>query len=388
MSQSAADNAGMPAVALRERAGEQAPSSTREHVAYIEYFRAVAIMLIVVGHTYILAWSHFADEDPQFHGTWLNILPALISGGTAYFVFISGFLYRQVFHGRVSYGDFMSRKALAVGLPYLLLSTPLILAEIGLGSVTVTVVKDGEPLARNLYIDYLVMLGTGRMVTAYWYIPFVFLVFAASPLFDRFIRLLTPQRVAVFALSVGVAMWVVRPVDNMNPVHSLLYFTNFYLFGILFCENRRTIMAFLTRPAVIAVLAAGVLGVAAVQATVVHLSTTLERLPGDGWAPVGFDWMLVQKYLGIPLLCGVLARWGGLLARPLSFVAGHSFGLFFTHGIVIAILNRMPQPLSPHIGEPVVDLALYSMLVLATSMTLVLAVKQIAGRYSRYLIGC
>ena len=72
----------------------------------------------------------FRREDPQLRVTWLNIMPALITGGTAYFVFISGFLYRQVFYGRTSYGAFMRKKALYVGLPYLVLATPLALAQI------------------------------------------------------------------------------------------------------------------------------------------------------------------------------------------------------------------------------------------------------------------
>src|SRR5690606_16340567 len=96
-------------------------AKARERVAYIEYFRAVAIVLIVCGHTYALSWTHFADEDPQTRVTWLNLIPAVITGGTAYFVFISGFLYRQVFYGRATFGEFMRKKALYVGLPYLVL---------------------------------------------------------------------------------------------------------------------------------------------------------------------------------------------------------------------------------------------------------------------------
>ena len=33
----------------------------REHIAYIEYFRALAILMIVCGHTFVLAWTHFAN---------------------------------------------------------------------------------------------------------------------------------------------------------------------------------------------------------------------------------------------------------------------------------------------------------------------------------------
>jgi surface polysaccharide O-acyltransferase-like enzyme len=226
------------------------------------------------------------------------------------------------------------------------------------------------------------------MVTAYWYIPFIFIVFLASPLFDRFIGLSRGWRAAAFAASIALALWVVRPVDNLNPVHSFLYFANFYMFGMLFCEHRKAIMDFIARPIVIAALFALLIDIAATQAMVQQVPGNLERLPTDGWGPVGFDLMLVQKYVGILLFCAALSRWGGILARPLSFIADHSFGLFFTHGVVIAILMRMPAPVSPHVGEPMADLAIYSLFVITISMAIVVVVKQLTGKYSRYVIGC
>ena len=377
-------------VALRDAARPEAglAKPARERIAYIEYFRAVAILLIVCGHSYAVSWTHFVDEDPQARVTWLNVIPALITGGTAYFVFISGYLYRQVFYGRTSYGAFMQKKALYVGLPYLILATPLAIAEMSLGHFSVTAVKDGVAYSASYFVDFIVLFSTGRMVTAYWYIPFIFLVFLATPLFDRFIELSRGRRAAVLALSVGVALWVVRPSDNLNPVQCFFYFANFYLFGILFCEYRKPAMAVLTRPAVIAALGVLLLAIGLSQALVLQDPGNLERFPGQGWGPVGFDVMLFQKYVGIALLCGVLAHTAGWLQRPLSFVADHSFGLFFTHGIVLAVLMRLPEPLSPHIGVPMADLALYSAVVIAVSLAIVVLVKQATGRYSRYIIGC
>lgn len=360
----------------------------REHIAYIEYFRAVAILLIIAGHTYAVSWTHFVDEDPQTRVTWLNVIPALITGGTAYFVFISGFLYRQVFYGRVAYGAFMRKKALYVGLPYLVLATPLALAEIWLGPFSVTAVKEGVAYPHSYFVDFIVLFSTGRMVTAYWYIPFIFLVFLASPLFDRFIELSKGWRAAVLAGSIAIAFWVVRPIDNLNPIQCFLYFANFYMFGILFCEYRKPIIDFIRRPIVIAGLAVAILAIASVQAMIMHFPGNLERYPSDGLGFVGFDAMLVQKYIGILLFCGLLTHVGGWLKGPLSFIADISFGLFFVHGIVIAVLMRLPAPLSPHVGEPITDLAIYSVLVISLSVVVVVIAKYITGKYSRYIIGC
>ena len=367
---------------------QKAPGRLREHIRYIEYFRAIAILLIVCGHTYAVSWTHFVDEDPRTRVTWLNVIPALITGGTAYFVFISGFLYRQVFYGRTPYSEFMRKKALYVGLPYLVLATPLAFAEMWLGHFSVTAMKDGVAYLHNWFVDFIVLFSTGRMVTAYWYIPFIFLVFLASPLFDRFIELSRGWRTVALAASIAVALWIVRPAENLNPIQCFFYFANFYMFGILFCEYRKPIMDFIGRPAVVAVLAAAMLGIASVQAMVMHFPGNLERLPGDGWGFVGFDAMLFQKYVGILLFCGLLTHIPGLLKRPLGFVADHSFGLFFIHGIVIAVLMRLPAPLSPHIGEPMADLAIYSAFVIALSLAIVVIAKYATGKYSRYIVGC
>ena len=360
----------------------------REHIAYIEYFRALAILMIVCGHTFVLAWTHFADEDPTTAITFLNVIPSLINSGTAYFVFISGFLYRQVFHGRMAYGEFMRRKALYIGLPYLIMATPVALAEIWTGTFAVTSFKDGVAYPHSTFVDLVVLLATGRMVNAYWYMPFIFLVFLASPLFDLFIRTKPALRFAIIAAAAVLALWVHRPLDNLNPFHSFLYFANIYMFGMLFCEYRDRIMPVVAQTRTVFLLALLILAIATAQALILNDTSNIERSVGDGWLPLGLDLMLVQKYVGFFLFCGFFALWGGYAARPLSFVAKHSFGLFFVHAIVIAVLMRTPASLSPHFGEPMIDLAIYYAVVLAISFAVILAVKQITGKYSRYIIGC
>src|SRR5262249_4917791 len=151
----------------------------------------------------------------------------------------------------------------------------------------------------NWFVDFIVLFSTGRMVTAYWYIPFIFIVFLASPLFDRFIELSRGWRTAAFAASIVLALWIVRPAAHLNPIQCFLYFSNFYQVGILFCEYRKPIIEFIGKPIVIAGLAAIVLAIASAQAMVMHFPGNLERLPEDGLGFVGFDAMLFQKYVGI-----------------------------------------------------------------------------------------
>ncbi len=359
----------------------------REHIAYIEYFRAFAMIMIVTGHTYALAWTHGVNEDPTLVASLRNVVPAIVNGGTALFVFISGFLYRHLFFERVPYGEFMRRKSLYVGLPYLVIATPLVFALIALGAIQVTVVKEGVPYPESYFVEYITLITTGRMVTAYWYIPCVMLIFLASPLFDRFIRLASPARWWVLAASIGLALWIHRPHDNLDPVHSFVYFANFYMFGILFCEYRQHWMPYLKSNTVLVASWLAVLAIAAVQAAVVGRIDNIERLPGDGWLPVGLDLILLQKYAAIAALTGLLARYGDVARAPLKFISRYSFGIFFMHGVVLAVLMRFPDRWTPHVGLPLVDLLLYTSVVLGISVALVLAVKKVTGRYSRYIIG-
>ena len=140
-----------------------------------------------------------------------------------------------------------------------------------------------------------------------------------------------------------VALWVVRPVDNLNPIQCFLYFANFYMFGMLFCEYRKPIMDFVSA-ARRARLAGRIdprhrLGAGDGHATSRAISSASLVTAGVSSASTS---MLVQKYVGIFLFCGLLTYVAGWMKRPLAFVADHSFGLFFMHGIVIAVLMRMP----------------------------------------------
>lgn len=363
-------------------------SRTREYVDYIEYFRALAIVFIVTGHVFTLAWTHFTDEDPTGSITLVNVVPTLINSGTAYFVFLSGFLYRHVFHERMPFEAFMKHKLLYIGLPYLLIGSVLALAQIEAGIFSVEFSRDGTPYPDSAFIDYAVLMATGKMTNAYWYMPFIFLVFLASPLFDRFIRLRPKAQFPILAFTFGLALWVHRPAEDLDPFHSFLYFANLYMAGLIFCQHRHTIMRVVARPDTVAALALLMAAIVLVQVLVLDNTGNIERADGQGWAPLGFDLMLVQKYVGIFLFCGAFAIWGHRMAGPLSYIASRSFGVYFVHTVVIAAMIRLPQPLSPHTGEPISDMLLYSIVVLTLSLAIVSAVKRLTGRYSRYIIGC
>jgi len=84
-------------------------------------FRAIAILIIVAGHCFDITGM---SSDSLTNATAMN----LIQGGTALFVFISGYLFYYVFYRKYEFKHFIRKKVNNVLTPYLLLGfIPLLL---------------------------------------------------------------------------------------------------------------------------------------------------------------------------------------------------------------------------------------------------------------------
>ena len=86
----------------------------RERLAIFDYFRGIAILMIVASHSYD-SWK----IDTFGERTLVN----LISGGTSLFVFISGFFFHFIFYPNFMYQKFLMKKGIQIFLPYFILST-------------------------------------------------------------------------------------------------------------------------------------------------------------------------------------------------------------------------------------------------------------------------
>jgi surface polysaccharide O-acyltransferase-like enzyme len=81
----------------------------------IHNFRALAILIIVMGHMY--AYGLMSEDAITL--TIINFL----TGATALFVFISGFMFHHVFFDSFKYQKFVMAKVKNVLVPYLILSS-------------------------------------------------------------------------------------------------------------------------------------------------------------------------------------------------------------------------------------------------------------------------
>ena len=72
----------------------------REMLNYINVFRGLAILLILAGHTMQIGEK----------GSWINNISfEIFAGGTALFIFISGFLFQHL-SAKFEYKNYLSKK--------------------------------------------------------------------------------------------------------------------------------------------------------------------------------------------------------------------------------------------------------------------------------------
>jgi fucose 4-O-acetylase-like acetyltransferase len=327
------------------------------------YFRAFAIIFIVAGHSYGLAL--FARDNPAsfFAGN-------LITGGTTFFVVISGYLFHHVFYPRFTYRRFLEGKARNLLAPYLLLSTVawILRHPLELG------------LAELIWI-WLSILAKGSAAAGYWYIPFILLTFLISPHHVAFIQLSARSQIGILLLSLLVAAFVQKPIDDNFPLQAVITFKPAYLMGIFLSVHRNRALAILKRLDVY-VFAAGV-GLAALQTAIGHSGNYHSIF----FTYSGIDLMLLQELLLSLAFFSFFERLAsrGAVPRLINLIAQASFGVYFLHPFAIDAAQR--SRLFPPTGLPALDLVLATLLVGAACVGAALAIKAVAGTRSRYLIG-
>lgn len=340
------------------------------------YFRGIAIVVIVAGHCFDLA-------DWQAESFTERLVRNLIAGGSCLFVFISGFLFHHVFYPRFDYRTFIAAKVRNVLSPYLILSALPIAYHV----VRRKPHFDGYflPQGQGVFAEYIVpalkYLYTGAFFIPYWYIPFIMLMFALSPLHVAFIRWRPSVRLAVVLTLLAFALFVHRPVHNFNVLQSLVYFLPVYLLGIVCSQHREWLYRNLTgrEPWLLTV----VLAIALWQTLGVgHVGNFNKPL----FTVAGVDWVLLQKALLCPVLMVVLHRFESRHWPLLGLLASASFGIYFMHAWVLALAYGIKDGralgISPYVAWP-----LGTALVVALSVAVAWLAKLVLRKQSRRVVG-
>ncbi|WP_054342311.1 acyltransferase family protein [Neptunomonas antarctica] len=289
-----------------------------------DYLRALAIMLIVLGHSVYNSEKGFPI-----------LLENLIRGGTAVFVFISGFFLHAVFSKNFELQSFMLKKLKNVYVPFLVVSLlGLTFKVFGWGGIEGL---PGDKIGLNIFhtIKHFYVL------YPHWYIPFIMVVFVLSPLFLGFSRLPVWRQLLLLGLFMLLAVFLHRPHGNANVFQSLLYYTPFYMLGIMYSQYRSW---FETRQRQI--LLTAVLLVAGTLVLQTYVWIWVGNYHKSFFGFHGIDLQFIQK-IGLCFILLAICQMLASRSTPnlwLKEVGDLSFAIFFLHPLfTMAMGNIFPQ---------------------------------------------
>ncbi len=353
------------------------------------YFRALSILCIVAGHTFLLVGI-------PLHSSSHYLIANLIINGTVLFVFISGFLFHHVYYDQFSFIPFMKKKVLYVFTPYLIFSATMIVLQLYVYKTPpfpdYFFRAPTYSLFNNHIRPFLLYLWTGRILGAYWYIPFIMIIYTASPLCVWYAR--RPLNLQLFIL---IALFIIsnavhRPMHNLSVAQSVIYYVPVYLLGIIASEYRKNIYALLKQREFLLLLLVLAFAIAQFHCQGYHDETGqwIGRY-GSYIKPAlqrgSFDLQMFQKVTLCFLLMVFLHRFENTHWKPLNLLASLSFGIYFIHNVLIYAINRYTfGKLIPYSGLPL-WLALTIVITLA-SMGIALLFRHLFGKYSRLICGC
>jgi hypothetical protein len=337
-------------------------------------FRALAIVFIVAGHTIGLVNIDFDNHFAQ-------IIKILISGGTFLFVFISGFLFHHIFYKKFKYKHFMLAKAKNVLLPYLILGALPVFFY-------VTQQKDvfdgfflpvGDGTLNTYIIPTLKYYWTGAFLNAYWYIPFVLIVFICSPLHALFIRTsIKPQLIIIILLSI-ISLFIHRPVSNLSVLQSVIYFTPVYLIGIQCSINKSNIYRFFENKEFF------LLAIAVTLAVIQSYSGVIGNYHKLPFEYGGIDLMFLQKIVLSIFFMVWLHRFEDVNNKFLHTLAATSFTVFFIHPYILWVLSKYSTTF--YTDYPWLVSTFLVVMIIACCITIALLMRKFLPRISRNIIG-
>lgn len=341
------------------------------------YFRGIAILYIVAGHTYYISrW--YADEH------WERFLTNLTSGGTILFVFISGFLFHHVFYPKFRYKIFVLKKLKNVLVPYLVLSAiPITIYLINQKGPFGHFFFNHEPGVWNQYIrPALRYYWIGAAQAPYWYIPFIILTFMLSPLHAKYIELKSPAQTIILCLLTALSILMHRPPDNLYPFHAVFYYASSYFLGIYCSMHREKIYQVLKGKELLLLIP--ILGLAAFQAWKFPSVTLFAKPALKVTVP---DLMLIQKIILCFFFMVFFHRFEDRKIKILDRTAKASFAIYFLHGFVIRGTGTTIKKLGIEFTGNVLTWVLFTIFIAVVTYWLAVLLKKIFGNKSRYFIG-
>ena len=288
---------------------------------YINVFRGLAILLIIMGHT-----MQFGDTKSI--ASMINC--EMICGGTALFIFISGFLFQHL-SNKYEFKNYMSKKWTNVIMPYLFVSIP------GIILCLLCPVSYKNPFeGLNAWIQIPMHLTIGRVHNVpTWFIPMIIIFFLLSWLFLKaekrgvlykllpilfLITIFLPRGVAEYENTIGLDYLAKYFVYLKYIFTNFLHFVSLYVFGMYCSAHKEIIDKFYSKRWLLWALM--------LSLSVLDIYTQYKYQYSNYTVSKVFLTMLILAYL---------KHYDEFILSHkktnavLDFIAKYSFGLFFVH---------------------------------------------------------
>lgn len=327
--------------------------ASKNFLNYINVFRGLAILLIIIGHTMQIGTGLVHKIDCE-----------IVCGGTALFIFISGFLFQHLSY-KFEYKNYLSKKWTNVILPYIFTAIP----GIFFCFYCPLIYKNPfDGLNHLVQIPLLLSIGRVHNVPT-WFIPMIVLFFFASWAllklenknilykFLPFLFLITflfPRGNLEYEMLTGLSYQTKYLAYVQYVLTGFVHFFSLYVFGMYCSKYKEVIDKFYDKRILLWFL---------------MITTAI--------ADVYFDYgnYTISKTFLTMLLLGYLKHYDGFilahekLNKTLDSIAKYSFGLFFVHWYWFFVYNRifnLPEVFQGNILLVVVRFAAVTVLSLLT----------------------
>lgn len=298
---------------------------------YINIFRGLAILLIIMGHT-----MQFGEANSLLR----TINTEIVCGGTALFIFISGFLFQHL-SKKFEYKNYLSKKWTNVILPYLFTSI-IGIAFCFLFPLAYKNTFDGV----NWLVQIPMHLSIGRVHNVpTWFIPMIVIFFFLSwillklenkgilykllPLFFL-VTIFFPRGVAEYENLVQLPFLAKYWAYVYYILSGFVHFISLYVFGMFCSANKEIIDKFYDKRFLLWVLM--------LSTSVLDVFLTLKYQY--------CNFTISKTFLTMLLLC-YLKHYDEFISsheklnNSLDVIAKYSFGLFFVHWYWFFIFNQI-----------------------------------------------
>lgn len=368
------------------------PQKKSQFLNSFHYFRAIAILLVVLGHSDQLSrWA----PDTRFDFFVCN----LIANATVFFVFIGGFLFERIYirRGQFDFKKFIFKRLSFVVLPYTICTVffatfnGIFASNIWLDFIS-TKNLTATTLIGFISQDLFRQLLQGSAMTGYWFIPMVILIYTVSPIL---VRIAKSHYLLIFCIAgLCISLIIHRPPRGSNTidiVQSFLYFMPIYMLGVWTSKYYDRLLKYLGnfKLELLALLLAIALNVGQILLT---------SEVGNFHKPLlmwnGLDINLLQKLCLTYFLLSVLSRLEAVKLPFLSYIAEISFPIYFLHMFTVSLsktyfLNGKYMNIFKkiHAIDTLWGVLISAILMLIPCLVIASLLKRVLKQDSRYIIG-